>query len=269
MFASSVGIRVFGLAAVALGLEGLVWGDFAVVWQPLLPEGVAGHAFLARGVAVVALLTGLSLLWHRTAGFGAGMLTALYGFAVVFLDVPRVVAQPAVFLNWYGVAEPLALVAGGLAACTRDAALTPAAAARLLRISQSIFGACLIVFGLAHFVYFDYTASLVPAWLPPDQAFWTSVTAAAHGAAGIALLAGVYARPATLLLTAMFVVFGVLVHAPTLFIGPHTHANWAENAINLALVGAAWVVATALRDDAERPRAEPPYSYTPTADAPD
>ena len=37
-----------------------------------------------------------------------------------------------------------------------------------------------------------------------------------------------------MLLTAMFVVFGILVHAPTLsFIDPHhNHFNWAANAIS-------------------------------------
>jgi hypothetical protein len=46
-----------------------------------------------------------------------------------------------------------------------------------------------------------------------------------------------------MLLTAMFVVFGILVHAPTIFIDPHTHLNWAENAINFALIGSAWAIA--------------------------
>jgi hypothetical protein len=41
----------------------------------------------------------------------------------------------------------------------------------------------------------------------------------------------------------MFVVFGILVHAPTIFIDPHTHFNWAANAINFALIGSAWVIA--------------------------
>jgi hypothetical protein len=49
-----------------------------------------------------------------------------------------------------------------------------------------------------------------------------------------------------MLLTAMFVAFGILVHAPTIFIDPHTHINWAENAINFALIGSAWVIAASV-----------------------
>lgn len=111
------------------------------------------------------------------------------------------------------------------------------------RVSVRIFGACLMVFALAHLIYLAPTAELVPKWLPPGATFWAYATAAGHFAAGIAILCGVLARTAARLLTAMFVVFGILVQAPTIFIDPHTHFNWAANAINFALIGSAWVIA--------------------------
>jgi hypothetical protein len=48
------------------------------------------------------------------------------------------------------------------------------------------------------------------------------------------------------LLTAMFVVFAILVHAPLILIDPHTHMHWAENAVNIALIGSAWVIAASI-----------------------
>lgn len=245
IFARRVSVRIYGLAAVVLGLVGLVWGDFAVVWQPV-PDGVPARTALAYAVAVAPWLAGLAIQWQRAAGRGALVLTVLYSLAVILLDVPRVIAHPSVFVNWYGVAEPLALVAGGLVAYANCGQLEPAAAARLSKIGRVTFGVCLIVFGLAHFFYLAYTAKLVPAWLPPGQTFWVYATAAGHFAAGIAILSGIYARTAAMLLTAMFVVFGILVHAPTIFIDPHAHINWAENAINFALIGSAWVIAASV-----------------------
>jgi uncharacterized membrane protein YphA (DoxX/SURF4 family) len=242
VFARRVSVRIYGLAAVVLGLVGLVWGDFAVVWQPA-PNGVAGRTGLAYAVAVAPLLAGLAMEWRRTAGHAALVLTVLYSLGVIVLAVPRVIAHPSVFVSWYGVAEPLALAAGGLVAYAYCAQLEPTAAERLSKIGRLIFGVCLIVFGLAHLFYLAYTAKMVPAWLPPGQTFWAYATAAGHFAAGAAILSGVYARTAAMLLTAMFIVFGILVHAPTIFINPHTHFNWAENAINFALIGSAWVIA--------------------------
>jgi uncharacterized membrane protein YphA (DoxX/SURF4 family) len=243
MFARPVSVRIFGVAAVALGLLGLVWGDFAAVWQPV-PKDLPRRTALAYAVAVAFLIAGLAMQWRRSAVLGALALTALYTLGVILLHVPRVIAHPSVFVNWSGVAEQLALVAGGLVAYACCAQLEVARAERLSRIGRLMFGVCLIVFGLAHLVYLGPTAELVPKWLPPGQTFWAYATAAGHFAAGIAILCGVLARTAAILLTGMFVVFGILVHAPTIFADPHTHFNWAANAINFALIGSAWVIAS-------------------------
>jgi len=92
----------------------------------------------------------------------------------------------------------------------------------------------------------NLTAPLVPRWLPPTQAFWAYATGVAHIAAGVAILSGVQARLAAILLSAMFACFTPLVHAPMLLADPSNHGIWSENALNLALIGAAWVVADSL-----------------------
>jgi uncharacterized membrane protein YphA (DoxX/SURF4 family) len=245
IFSRRVSVRLFGLAAAALGLVGLVWGDFAVVWEPD-PDGVPGRNALAYAVAVPFLLAGLAILWNRAAQYGALALTFLYGLPVIFLDIPRVIADPSMFGNWYAVAEPLALAAGALVAYANCGRLESVTDRRLAKIGRVIFGLCLIVFGLAHLVYLDYTAKMVPAWIPPGQMFWAYATAVAHCAAGIALLSGICARIAAMLLSAMFVVFAVLVHAPTIFNDPHRHFYWVENSINFALIGSAWVIAASI-----------------------
>jgi uncharacterized membrane protein YphA (DoxX/SURF4 family) len=245
IFTRSVSVRIYGLGAIALGLVGLVWGDFAVVWQPV-PDAAPAPSALAYVVALAPLLAGLVVQWPRAAGRSALALAGLYALAVIRFAVPRAIVHPSEFVNWYGIAEPLALAAAGWVAYASIAPLKPATAERLARIGRLIFGACLLVFGLAHFFYLAYTAKMVPAWLPPGQTFWAYATAGGHIAAGIAILSGICARLAALLLTAMFVVFGILVHAPTIFSNPHAHNNWAENAINLALIGSAWVIAASL-----------------------
>jgi uncharacterized membrane protein YphA (DoxX/SURF4 family) len=245
IFARHLAIRVYGLGAVVLGLQGLAWGDFAVVWQPAA-NGTPGQRALGYAVAVLPLLAGLAMQWERAAYLGALALTALYALAEIFLDIPRGFAQPSVFGAWYGVAEHLALAAGGLIVCAYCARTKTATAELLAKIGRLSFGACLIYFGLAHHFYLANTVSMVPAWLPPGQTFWAYATGLGHIAAGIAIISGIYARPAAMLLTAMFVVFAILVHAPRVILDPHSHFNWAENAVNIALVGSAWVVAASI-----------------------
>lgn len=245
IFARQVALRIYGFAAIAFGLVGLSWGDFAAVWQPVAPT-VPGRTALAYAVAAVLLLAGLGVQWRASAAAGALTLTILYSLGVILLHVPRVIAHPGVFVRWSGAAEQLALVAGGLVTYAFCATLAAASADRLVRIGRLLFGVCLIVFGAAHLFYLKPTADLVPAWLPPGQVFWAYATAAGHFAAGAAILSGIAARTAAMLVTAMFVVFGVLVHAPILINDPHTHFNWAANAMNFALIASAWVIAASM-----------------------
>ncbi|HEX3911908.1 MAG TPA: DoxX family membrane protein [Steroidobacteraceae bacterium] len=251
VFARPVALGIYGLAAMAIGLVGLIWGDFLAVWQPV-PKSLPGRTALAYAVAAVILLAGLALQRKRSAAAGALALTVLYAIGTVALHVPSILAHPAVFQAWSGTAEQVALVAGGMVACAFCMQITPQSAQRTIRIAQIIFGICLLLFGLAHIEYLKATADFVPAWIPPGQKFWAYATAAGHIAAGVAIISGVAARPAAMLLTAMFIVFGLLVHAPLVFADPHAHFNWAANAMNTALIGAAWLIAASIGTAATR-----------------
>ena len=92
----------------------------------------------------------------------------------------------------------------------------------------------------------NLTAPLVPKWLPPSQEFWGYATGVGHIAAGVAILTGVQARLAAILLTAMYASFTPLVHIPMLLADQSKQFIWSENALNLVLVGVAWVVADSL-----------------------
>ncbi|EQD57611.1 DoxX family protein, partial [mine drainage metagenome] len=147
----------------------------------------------------------------------------------------------------------LAIAAGGLIVYAANARIDAVLAARLTRLGQLAFGVCALIFGGAHFAYMNLTAPLVPQWLPPSQEFWAYATGVGQIAAGVAILTGVRARLAAILLTAMYVSFGLLVWGPRLLADPGSHGNWTESATTLALIGAAWVVA----DSLARPRRHP------------
>jgi uncharacterized membrane protein YphA (DoxX/SURF4 family) len=193
------------------------------------------------------VLGGAAINVPRWAAAGALLLSVLYAVVVVIMHGVDVVQHPGVFASWSGVAEQLALLAAGVAACaylTRANGL-PLPADRLLRAAVVAMGICLVIFGLAHFFYLGFTAEMVPAWIPGGQRFWASFTGVAHIAAGIALLAGIQARPAAILLTVMFASFGVLIHLQ-LLLAQANHLSWVMNSINLALTGSAWTFAQLL-----------------------
>jgi uncharacterized membrane protein YphA (DoxX/SURF4 family) len=246
-----LGVRIYGLGALATGLVGLAWGDFALQWEPV-PADFPVRTALAYIFSALLVLGGAAVNWRPSATLGAVALSGLYAMVVAFMHGANIVRQPGAFATWSGAAEQVALLAGGLTAFAclggvrgggaRDWGLLTNT---LLRSGVLAMGVCLLVFGLAHFLYLDFTASMVPSWIPGGQRSWAAFTGAAHIAAGVAILTGVAARPAAILLTAMFAGFGLLVHLP-LLLGDPSHLNWVMNAVNLALTGAAWTIADAL-----------------------
>jgi uncharacterized membrane protein YphA (DoxX/SURF4 family) len=239
------GWRVYGLGVMALGLVCLVWGNFDL-GQPV-PRNFPDRAALAYAAAAFMLVAGAAVEWRRTTAWGAAALFVYYALIVVILMNGRVVlAHYTEFGSYSGAAEQLAISAGGLIVYAANANIDAALAARLTRLGQLTFGVCALLFGGAHFFYMNLTAPMVPKWLPPTQEFWGYSTGIAHIAAGVAILTGVQARLAAILLTAMFASFTLLVHGPMLLADPSRYMNWTENALNLALVGAAWVVADSL-----------------------
>jgi uncharacterized membrane protein len=243
------GWRVYGLGVMALGVVGLAWGDF-VLGQPV-PKDFPARTALAYAAAAFMLVAGVAVEWRRTAARAAAALTAYYALIVVILMNGRVVlAHYAEYGSYSGAAEQLAIAAGALIVYAANAKIDAALAARLTRLGQLAFGVCAVLFGGAHFFYMDITISFVPKWVPPSQEFWAYATGIAHIAAGVAILTSVQARLAAILLTIMYASFTPLVHVPMLLADPSSHMNWTENAVNLALVGVAWVVA----DSLARPR---------------
>lgn len=239
------GWRVYGLGVMALALVCLAWGSFDP-GQPV-PGDFPGRTVLAYAAAAFMLVAGAAVEWRRTAAWSAAALTAYYVFIVVILMNGRVVlARYAEFGTYSGAAEQLAIAAGGLIVCATSARIDAILAARLTRLGQWTFGVCALSFGGAHFFYMNLTAPMVPTWLPPTQAFWAYATGFGHIAAGVAILTGVQARLAAILLTVMYASFTPLAHVPMLLVDPTSHWIWSENALNLALIGTAWVVADSL-----------------------
>jgi uncharacterized membrane protein len=238
------GWRVYGLGIMALGLTCLAFGDFNP-GQPV-PKDFPVRAILAFAAGAFMLAAGAAIQWRRTTVWAAAALTAYYAlFVLILMNGPLLLAHYAEYGTYEGLTMQLAIAAGGLIIYATTANIDTASAAPLKRFAQLAVGACSLVWGGAHFIYMNFTAPLVPKWLPPTQEFWGYVTGACFVAAGIAILTRIQARLAAILLTAMIATFGVLANGRALLADP-SHWNWTESALNLALIGVAWVVADSL-----------------------
>ncbi len=237
-----MGRHVYGAAAIAFGIITLVWHDFNG-WQQIRPLGNVPHREILVYLAIaVEFFGGVAIQWSRTARAGAVALGTIY-LIFALLWVPNIVASPRVYDPWGNFFEQFSIVSGALLVYAWASRSDPGRAERLARIGYLCFGICVISFTLEQLVYLSGTAAFVPKWIPPGQMFWAITTTIALALAAIALLSGRSALLASRLLTVMLIGFGLLVWLARLIADPHQLMNWAGNAQNLAITGAAWIVA--------------------------
>ena len=227
-----IGTRVLGAAAVLAGAVGLAFGH----------AGSGPLSLMVHAGDVVLVLAGIGINLGRRWALWAAVALALYFAVSLALKAPHLPRGWKSWGSWQDIAETTAVGMGAVIAWALLSRSGGGAPGRVGEVARRVFGLCLVVFGISHFVYLKFTASLVPAWVPPSQTAWAWATGAAHIGAGLAILSGVLARPAAALATAMFALFGLMVWLPAVAHAPSSHDAWSETGVNWLLVAAAWCV---------------------------
>jgi uncharacterized membrane protein len=224
---------------IGLGVFGLINGDFAGTWQSV-PASLPGRQVMAYASAALMLVCGIGLLSKRTEALAARVLFPYLALLVLLLKIPVVVKHPLVEVAYQSMAEIVVIFAGGWVLFAADK--------RPVRIPQLVFGLALIPLGLAHFVYLNLTAPLVPAWLPYHTG-WAYFTGAAQIAAGLGVLFGILPRLAAAMEAAMLTAFTGLIWSPLILAAPTSRPTWSEFTASWAIGAGAWVVAASLTNE--------------------
>ena len=240
-------LTLFAVGMIGLGILALVYGDFAMVWQPVAPW-IPGRTVLAYGSGLIMLLGGVGLLLEATAAWSARILFP-YLIVWLLLKVPALIAAPQMEAVWLGFGELAVLMAGGwvlfatLARPPEGSPLAFGTSESGIDVARMLFAVSLLPIGLSHLVYVKQTAELVPAWLP-YRVGWAYVTGAGQIACGLGVLLSILPRLAAFTEAAMLSLFTLLVWVPAIVATPKGRLPWTAFFISWAITAAAWVVAT-------------------------
>ena len=207
-------LTLFAIGMVGLGILALVYGDFAMVWQPV-PEGIPGRTLLAYASGLIMLLGGVGLLVRTTAAWSARILFP-YLIIWLLLKVPALLVAPQMEAVWLGFGEIAVLLAGGwvlfatLAELREGSPLKFATGEKSIRLARIFFAVSLLPIGLSHLVYVKETVELVPAWLP-YRVGWAYLTGAGQIACGLGVLFSILPRVAAMAEAGMISLFTLLV----------------------------------------------------------
>jgi uncharacterized membrane protein len=248
---ASAAHALFAATLVALGIQGLVQGDFTAIWQPV-STGVPGREGLVYLCALICLAGGLGLLWRRAAALAARV---LLGYLLLWMSLdklPVIFRAPAVEVSYESWGETAVIVSAAWVlyvwfANGWDRKLLGFAIGESgLRLARLLYALALIAFGLSHFFYAKDTAGLVPRWLPSHLGF-AYFTGGAYLAAGFGVIIGAQARLAAALAAIQMGLFTLLVWAPMVAAGSKDPAVWSETVLSWVLTVSAWVVTDSYR----------------------
>ena len=243
--------RIFyAVAVIAFGIQHLIHGAFVTRVVPSLPDWIPAHTVLAYLCGALLGAIGIALLARirlRTAGL---VLATLLTASVVLLYLPSLAAnpyQPGVITNTF---KAIALCGGALVLINLECGgiRTTSPIDRLLPCGRYLFASFLIVAGVQHFMYAPFVATLVPAWVPPSQLFWTWLAGAALIAGGLGIMVPQTTRLAATLTGVMIFLWVPMLHIPRALADLHNANETTAVFEALAMSGIAFMIAAHTRE---------------------
>jgi uncharacterized membrane protein YphA (DoxX/SURF4 family) len=260
---SAIGRVLFAFAVAAIGALSLTYARFVPSLEPVATA--FGQPAPWTWLSAAVLLVGASsLLADRTARVGAVALAALFFLWVALLHGPGLIAsvknQADDALHTLAFAAAALVLAAGVRRPTGGEPRWDRLVARAGVAGRYVFGLCLVGFGVMHFVFFQFTADFIPAWIPWHR-FWAAATGVAQIAAGLAVLSGMLARLAADLSALMYGSWAFIVHAPRVFARPTSQSEWTDVFTVAGLCAGSLIIAGAVA------RRRPAKEEGPTAPA--
>jgi uncharacterized membrane protein YphA (DoxX/SURF4 family) len=238
----------FAVSLAVFGVQYLLYGRFVGGLLPV-PPWTPGAPILAylTGLALIAASAFIASGWYaRQASFFVGfffLFCVLFLHALHFSDVIHTGVDRTRALEPLALAGAAFVLAGTLSLGPSPSSAHPASGNLAITLGRFLFAFSLVIFGLQHFWYAAFIATLIPSWMPAHL-FLAYFTGVAFIAAGLSIAAKILARLSATLLALMFFLWVVFLHAPRVAAHLRNGDELSSLFVALAMSGAALILAT-------------------------
>jgi uncharacterized membrane protein len=211
------------IAMVAFGVQHFIYLNFVTRLVPPLPAWIPGQPFLAGLFGAFLIAAGAAIIFKTEARTMALLLGGILLLSFVVLYLPAIFVNPSngSLLTRAGKALALSggsfLIAGSLpvevGGLRGFRGMVASVLERLIPFGRYCLAAFLILGGILHFIYVQFVATLVPAWIP-GQRFWTYFTGGALIVGGLGIILPLTTRLAALLSAGMIFIWVLSLHIP-------------------------------------------------------
>ena len=275
MFILKLPRLIFGISIVALGIRHIM-ADYISATDPPTDSFISATfmfiGFLYQAGLVTLSAAGLCNFKPKLVFSSLGMLILVW---TAVRHAPLFIAD---------ITDPAELNAMGMALATAGGAFIMADSFKNMTmltqigsknfapipwLGKFLYGIPMVVFGVQHFMYAAFIASLIPSWLPVNY-FLAYITGLALVAAGVSIIVGWTTRWSSLCLGGMIMLFIAILHIPAVMANPRDEYQWTSLFQALAIGMSAFVLyrnsskkAAARANDSRRPK-EPSHVIAKT-----
>jgi uncharacterized membrane protein len=220
---TTVSRRFYSIGLIGIGVQHFLFREFIPVIVPFWPSWLPGHTACVFVVGALLVAAGLAILF----GVKSRTVAAITGLALLLLvvvdDVPSVLRlYPKHLGSWTNAIKVLAMCGGAWVVAESfegEASALPRWLETLMSLGRFFFAWMLIAFGIDHFLYAGFVATLVPKWAG-NAMFWTYFAGVALVSGGVGICVRRVSRLASLLVGGMIFLWVPMLHIPRALADP-------------------------------------------------
>ena len=207
-----------------MGFQQFFFPGFRPVFIPAWPSWLPAPQLFIYTSSVLLIVAAGFIAFNYKGSKTSLILGSILLLLLIFFHLPfRFANNPESLGSWTDDLKILALaggafvVAGSFSSYEENQDSKPAAffpwLGKFIPVGKFFFGMMMLLFGIDHFLYAQFVATLVPAWIP-FPFFWTYFAAITLIGAGVSFITGIKIRLVGLLTAIMLFLWFLILHIP-------------------------------------------------------